>query len=153
VVEQDLQDVVHREIPHQQVHLKVTLEVMELQGQTVVELAVAVEEQLLQDQMERFQDQHPLLIWEDVVELEGQTLLQVQMYHTLVVEVDLEDIHQVQELTCLREHQEELEVEELEEQQGLVLQDQAQVQQEQQTLVAEVVVAVIMVLLEMADQV
>jgi hypothetical protein len=89
----------------------------------------------------------------DVVEPERQTRLQVQMYHTLVVEVDLEDIHQVQELTCLQEHQEELEVEELEEQQELVLQDQVQVQQEQQTLVAAVVAAVIMVLLEMADQV
>jgi hypothetical protein len=38
------------------------LEVMELQDLIVVEPAVAVVEQLLQDQTERFQDQHLLLI-------------------------------------------------------------------------------------------
>jgi hypothetical protein len=62
VVEQDLQDLVEQVIHLMLLQIKVMLEVMELQDQTVVEQVVAVVEQLLQDQTERFQDQHLLLI-------------------------------------------------------------------------------------------
>jgi hypothetical protein len=62
VVEQDLQDLVEQVIHLMLPQIKVMLEVMELQDLIVVEPAVAVVEQLLQDQTERFQDQHLLLI-------------------------------------------------------------------------------------------
>jgi hypothetical protein len=62
VVEQDLQDLVEQVIHLMLLQIKVMLEVMELQDLIVVEPAVAVVEQLLQDQTERFQDQHLLLI-------------------------------------------------------------------------------------------
>jgi hypothetical protein len=62
VVEQDLQDLVEQVIHLMLLQIKVTLEVMELQDQTVVEQVVVEVEQLLQDQTERFQDQHLLLI-------------------------------------------------------------------------------------------
>jgi hypothetical protein len=62
VVEQDLQDLVEQVIHLMLLQIKVMLEVMELQDLIVVEQVVEVEEQLLQDQMEQFQDQHLLLI-------------------------------------------------------------------------------------------